>query len=33
MGDSYNDYYLIENNGKLSLYDNVGLYEQYDIVK
>ncbi len=33
MGDGYNDYYLIENNGKLSLYDNIGLYEQYDIVK
>lgn len=33
MGDGYYDYYLIENNGKLSLYDNIGLYEQYDIVK
>ena len=33
MGDGYNDYYLVENNGKLSLYDNIGLYEQYDIVK
>jgi len=33
MGEGYNDYYLIEKNGKLSLYDNIGLYEQYDIVK
>lgn len=33
MGDGYYDYYLIEKNGKLSLYDNVGLYEQYDLIK
>jgi len=33
MGDGYNDYYLIEKNGKLPLYDNIGIYEQYDLVK
>lgn len=33
MGEGYYDYYLIEKNGKLSLYNNIGIYEQYDLVE